>query len=125
TKPAAYDGQGRKEITMTHDEHEPLAGKRAAVMVGPLFEDAEAIYPYYRLHLPRGVGADLGRDRRGPPRDFGSGDRRRPAKRGRPVGGLGGRRRRQPDLLAPSARSARVHEGADRRGRRGLGARGG
>ena len=186
---------------MTHHEHEPLAGKRAAVMVGPLFEDAEAIYPYYRLqeagatvgwigidgeetvtgkkgieltidqaaadlvpddldmlviaggygpdklrtdegvegagpgppcpgqadrlHLPRRLGADLGRDRRGPPRDLGSGNRRRPAKRGRRVGGLGGRRRRQPDLLAPSARSARVHEGADRRGRRGLGARGG
>ena len=28
---------------------EPLAGRRAAVMIGPLFEDAEAIYPYYRL----------------------------------------------------------------------------
>jgi deglycase len=27
----------------------PLAGRRAAVMIGPLFEDAEAIYPYYRL----------------------------------------------------------------------------
>ncbi len=34
---------------MTHHDHEPLAGKRAAVMIGPLFEDAEAIYPYYRL----------------------------------------------------------------------------
>jgi protease I len=34
---------------MTHHEHEQLAGKRAAVMIGPLFEDAEAIYPYYRL----------------------------------------------------------------------------
>jgi protease I len=34
---------------MTHHEHEPLAGKRAAVMIGPLFEDAEALYPYYRL----------------------------------------------------------------------------
>jgi protease I len=30
-------------------DHEPLAGMRAAVMIGPLFEDAEAIYPYYRL----------------------------------------------------------------------------
>ena len=34
---------------MTHHEHEPLAGKRAAVMIGALFEDAEALYPYYRL----------------------------------------------------------------------------
>jgi protease I len=28
---------------------ESLAGKRAAVMIGPLFEDTEATYPYYRL----------------------------------------------------------------------------
>jgi protease I len=34
---------------MTNHEHEPLAGKRAAVMIGPLFEDMEAGYPYYRL----------------------------------------------------------------------------
>jgi protease I len=34
---------------MTHHEHEPLAGRRAAVMIGPLFEDLEAAYPYYRL----------------------------------------------------------------------------
>ena len=34
---------------MTHHEHQPLAGKRAAVMIGPLFEDVEAVYPYYRL----------------------------------------------------------------------------
>jgi protease I len=34
---------------MTHHEHEPLAGKHAAVMIGPLFEDLEAAYPYYRL----------------------------------------------------------------------------
>jgi protease I len=34
---------------MTHHEEEPLAGKRAAVMIGPLFEDSEAVYPYYRL----------------------------------------------------------------------------
>src|SRR5687767_4968877 len=26
-----------------------LSGKRAAVMIGPLFEDVEATYPYYRL----------------------------------------------------------------------------
>ena len=31
------------------DNTEPLDGKRAAVMIGPLFEDAEATYPYYRL----------------------------------------------------------------------------
>jgi protease I len=34
---------------MTHHEHQPLAGTRAAVMIGPLFEDLEAVYPYYRL----------------------------------------------------------------------------
>jgi protease I len=31
------------------DEQLPLAGRRAAVMIGPLFEDVEATYPYYRL----------------------------------------------------------------------------
>ena len=35
---------------MTNESRDqPLAGRRAAVMAGPLFEDAEAIYPYYRL----------------------------------------------------------------------------
>jgi protease I len=34
---------------MTHHMHEPLEGKRAAVMIGPLFEDVEATYPYHRL----------------------------------------------------------------------------
>jgi protease I len=35
---------------MTNQSQEqPLAGRRAAVMVGPLFEDSEAIYPLYRL----------------------------------------------------------------------------
>ena len=33
---------------MTQHE-QPLAGSRAAVMIGPLFEDLEAAYPYYRL----------------------------------------------------------------------------
>ena len=45
---------------MRHEEHEPLAGKRAAVMIGPLFEDDEATYPYYRL---AGGGGDRGADR--------------------------------------------------------------
>jgi protease I len=34
---------------MSHHVGEHLAGKRAAVMIGPLFEDVEATYPYYRL----------------------------------------------------------------------------
>ncbi len=34
---------------MTHHDEAPLEGKRAAVMIGPLFEDSEATYPYYRL----------------------------------------------------------------------------
>jgi protease I len=42
---------------MSHHEHEPLAGKRAAVMIGPLFEDDEATYPYYRLQE---AGATVG-----------------------------------------------------------------
>jgi protease I len=31
------------------DGERPLEGVRAAVMIGPLFEDVEATYPYYRL----------------------------------------------------------------------------
>jgi len=43
---------------MTHHAHdEPLAGRRAAVMVGPMFEDSEALYPLYRL---REAGAAVG-----------------------------------------------------------------
>ncbi len=34
---------------MAYESDAPLAGKRAAVMIGPLFEDVEATYPYYRL----------------------------------------------------------------------------
>ena len=34
---------------MTHHGEQPLEGKRAAVMIGPLFEDVEATYPYHRL----------------------------------------------------------------------------
>jgi protease I len=34
---------------MTHHSHQPLKGQRAAVMIGPLFEDVEATYPYHRL----------------------------------------------------------------------------
>jgi len=34
---------------MTHHSEEHLSGRRAAVMIGPLFEDTEATYPYYRL----------------------------------------------------------------------------
>lgn len=42
---------------MTHLEDTPLEGRRAAVMVGPLFEDIEALYPLYRL---REAGAVVG-----------------------------------------------------------------
>ena len=35
---------------MTHHGHDqPLEGKRAAVAVGPLYEEIEALYPLYRL----------------------------------------------------------------------------
>jgi protease I len=43
---------------MTHHEHDkPLEGRRAAIMVGPMFEDIEALYPLYRL---REAGAAVG-----------------------------------------------------------------
>ncbi|MBA3509480.1 MAG: DJ-1/PfpI family protein, partial [Thermoleophilaceae bacterium] len=42
---------------MTHHEHDqPLEGKRAAVVVGPLYEEIEALYPVYRL---REAGAQV------------------------------------------------------------------
>jgi protease I len=34
---------------MTPQDEAPLEGRRAAVMIGPLFEDVEATYPYHRL----------------------------------------------------------------------------
>ena len=43
---------------MTHHQHDfPLEGRRAAIAVGPLFEDIEALYPLYRL---REAGAAVG-----------------------------------------------------------------
>jgi protease I len=39
-----------------HNQEQPLAGRRAAVMIGPLFEDSEALYPLYRL---REAGAEV------------------------------------------------------------------
>ena len=42
---------------MAHHQHDqPLEGMRAAVAVGPLFEDIEALYPLYRL---REAGAEV------------------------------------------------------------------
>ncbi len=42
---------------MTHHEHDqPLEGKRAAIAVGPLYEEIEALYPLYRL---REAGAEV------------------------------------------------------------------
>jgi protease I len=42
---------------MSHHQHEqPLEGRQAAVMVGPMFEDSEALYPLYRL---REAGASV------------------------------------------------------------------
>jgi deglycase len=48
---------------MTHHQHGQLAGKRAGVMIGPLFEDAEAIYPYYRLQEEGATVGLVGIDR--------------------------------------------------------------
>jgi protease I len=41
---------------MTHHTHKPLQGRKAAVMIGPAFEDSEATYPYFRL---REAGAEV------------------------------------------------------------------
>ncbi len=42
---------------MTHHEHDrPLEGRRAAIAVGPLYEEIEALYPLYRL---REAGAEV------------------------------------------------------------------
>ena len=35
--PRFQHGKPALEVHITHHEHEPLAGKRAAVMIGPLF----------------------------------------------------------------------------------------
>jgi protease I len=46
---------------MTHDSHdEPLAGRRVAIMVGPMFEDTEALYPLYRLREAGAAVAVIG-----------------------------------------------------------------
>ncbi len=45
---------------MTHVEDRPLEGRRAAVMVGPLFEDIEALYPLYRLREAGAVVTVIG-----------------------------------------------------------------
>src|SRR3954454_23980176 len=43
---------------MTHHEHDhPLEGKRAAIAVGPLYEEIEALYPLHRL---REAGCTVG-----------------------------------------------------------------
>jgi protease I len=47
---------------MTHHTHRPLEGLRAAVMIGPQFEDSEAIYPYYRLREAGATVALIGLD---------------------------------------------------------------
>jgi protease I len=41
---------------VTRHTHRPLEGKRAAMPIGPLFEDTEATYPLYRL---REAGAEV------------------------------------------------------------------
>ena len=50
---------------MSHHEHDnPLEGKRAAVAVGPLYEEIEALYPLYRLREAAAevqvIGAEAG-----------------------------------------------------------------
>jgi protease I len=54
---------------MSHHTHRPLEGRRAAVMIGPLFEDSEATYPYYRLQEAGAsvelIGIEAGAELRG------------------------------------------------------------
>jgi protease I len=45
----ASNGAAPGTLTAMANQGESLAGKRAAVMIGPQFEDTEATYPYYRL----------------------------------------------------------------------------
>jgi deglycase len=46
---------------MTQHQHQrPLDGMRAAVAVGPMFEDIEALYPYYRLQEAGAVVGIIG-----------------------------------------------------------------
>ena len=45
-----HSGDSHEGSHMTHHEHDlALEGKRAAVAVGPLYEEIEALYPLYRL----------------------------------------------------------------------------
>ena len=65
------------------------------------------------VHLPRGLGADLGRHRARQARHQRRRDQGRPGQRGHAVGGQPGRGGRQPDLVAHPGRPAAVHAGAD------------
>jgi protease I len=47
---------GSEGSAMSRHHHRPLEGKRAALPIGPLFEDTEATYPLYRL---REAGAEV------------------------------------------------------------------
>jgi protease I len=51
---------------VTHHTDKHLEGKRAAVMIGPQFEDTEATYPYYRLQEEGAevelIGAEAGKE---------------------------------------------------------------
>src|SRR4051812_2294483 len=49
-RPGIQLGDSQEGSHMNHHEHDlALEGKRAAVAVGPLFEEIEALYPLYRL----------------------------------------------------------------------------
>ena len=43
-----------------HQQENPLKGLRAAVAVGPMFEETEALYPYYRLQEAGAVVGIIG-----------------------------------------------------------------
>src|SRR2546423_3560064 len=48
-RPRSQTSARIEPVEMTHHDDAELAGRGAAVMIGPLFEEVEAVYPYYRL----------------------------------------------------------------------------
>ena len=67
-----------------------------------------------RLHLPRRLGADLGRDREGQARHQRRSHQGRPGERGHALGGQPGGGGREPDLVPDAGGSAAVLQGAHR-----------
>jgi hypothetical protein len=52
--------RGGSNLMTQHQHENPLKGLRAAVAVGPMFEETEALYPYYRLQEAGAVVGIIG-----------------------------------------------------------------